>query len=169
MMRKDLTPYVQAAAVGQNIRMSPDKARIIIDQIRYRPYEEALMILELMPYRAAYPIYKLVYSAAANASHNKGLNKAKLFVCTAVVNESTTVKKFKPRARGRSYQIKRRTCNITIVLRDIFLYRDYLIKYHPSSYPPLPEKYIPNNNKDTKKSKWEKWTQWLKWGKWNKS
>nr|YP_010507676.1 ribosomal protein L22 [Talinum fruticosum]UXG55633.1 ribosomal protein L22 [Talinum fruticosum] len=98
--------------------MSVHKARRVIDQIRGRSYEETLMILELMPYRACYPILKLVYSAAANAIHNKDFNKAALRICKAVVNKGTTMKKLKPRARGRSYLIKKPTCHITIVLRD---------------------------------------------------
>nr|UDB59440.1 ribosomal protein L22 [Pyrus communis]UXG54808.1 ribosomal protein L22 [Pyrus communis] len=99
--------------------MSAHKARRVIDQIRGRSYEETLMILELMPYRACYAILKLVYSAAANANHNKGLNETSLIISKAEVNEGTTVKKLKPRARGRGYPIKRSTCHITIVLKDI--------------------------------------------------
>jgi large subunit ribosomal protein L22 len=99
--------------------MSAHKARRVIDQIRGRSYEETLMILELMPYRACYPILKLVYSAAANAKHNKNFNETSLIISKAEVNEGTTVKKLKPRARGRSYPIKRSTCHITIVLKDI--------------------------------------------------
>ena len=99
--------------------MSAHKARRIIDQIRGRSYEETLMILELMPYRACYPIFKLVYSAAANASYNLGSNETNLKISKAEVNEGTTVRKLKPRARGRSYMIKRPTCHITIALKDI--------------------------------------------------
>nr|YP_010385916.1 ribosomal protein L22 [Leptopus chinensis]UPM52402.1 ribosomal protein L22 [Leptopus chinensis] len=105
--------------------MSAHKARRIIDQIRGRSYEETLMILEFMPYRACYPILKLVYSAAANANHNMGFNEANLFISKAEVNEGTTVKKLKPRARGRSYLIKRPTCHITIILTDISVYEEY--------------------------------------------
>uniref|UniRef100_UPI0030DE6E3F ribosomal protein L22 n=1 Tax=Sagina japonica TaxID=254022 RepID=UPI0030DE6E3F len=109
-------------ALGQYISMSAHKARRVIDQIRGRSYEEALMILELMPYRACYPIFKLIYSAASNASHNKGFNKADLILYKAEVNKGTTMKKLKPQARGRSYLIKRPTCHITIVLKDITYY-----------------------------------------------
>nr|AGE93495.1 ribosomal protein L22 [Xiphidium caeruleum] len=98
--------------------MSVFKARRVIDQIRGRSYEETLMILELMPYRASYAILKLIYSAAASASHNMGLNEADSFISEAEVNRGTIRKKFKPRARGRSYLIKKTTCHITIVLRD---------------------------------------------------
>nr|YP_009170105.1 ribosomal protein L22 [Larrea tridentata]ALE28895.1 ribosomal protein L22 [Larrea tridentata]QCW94691.1 ribosomal protein L22 [Larrea tridentata] len=122
--KKTSRPYTQAHAFGDNIRMSADKARRIIDQIRGRSYEETLMILELMPYRGCYPIFQLVYSAAANANHNQGLEKKNLVITQAEVNESTTSKKFKPRARGRCYSIKRRTCNITIVLTDVSLFEE---------------------------------------------
>nr|YP_010555217.1 ribosomal protein L22 [Pseudostellaria davidii]UYR20638.1 ribosomal protein L22 [Pseudostellaria davidii] len=111
-------------ALGQYIPMSAHKARRVIDQIRGRSYEETLMILELMPYRACYPIFKLIYSAASNASHNKGFNKADLIIFKAEVNKGTTMKKLKPQARGRSYLIKRPTCHITIVLKDITYYGD---------------------------------------------
>nr|YP_010629148.1 ribosomal protein L22 [Begonia henryi]WBN96099.1 ribosomal protein L22 [Begonia henryi] len=113
--------YTEVYALGQHICMSTHKARRVIDQIRGRSYEETLMILELLPYRACYPIFKLVYSVAANASHNMGLNETNLVISKAEVNKSITVKKLKPRARGRSYPIKGPTCYITIVLKDISL------------------------------------------------
>nr|YP_009503891.1 ribosomal protein L22 [Xylocarpus rumphii]AXA07351.1 ribosomal protein L22 [Xylocarpus rumphii] len=120
---------VEVYALGQHICMSAHKARRIIDQIRGRSYEETLMILELMPYRASYPILKLVYSAAANGIHNLDFNKTSLFIIKAEVNEGTAAKRLKPRARGRSYLIKRPTCHITIGLRDISIpkyeYEDY--------------------------------------------
>nr|QYH45149.1 ribosomal protein L22 [Ottelia fischeri]QYH45489.1 ribosomal protein L22 [Ottelia verdickii] len=108
----------EVKVLAQHIHMSVFKARRVIDQIRGRSYEETLMILELMPYRASYPILKLVYSAAANASHNMGLNEADLFISKAEVNGGPIVKRLRPRARGRSYPIKRPTCHITIVLKD---------------------------------------------------
>nr|YP_010277996.1 ribosomal protein L22 [Circaea cordata]YP_010281398.1 ribosomal protein L22 [Circaea glabrescens]UKH50693.1 ribosomal protein L22 [Circaea glabrescens]UKH51116.1 ribosomal protein L22 [Circaea cordata] len=118
-------PYGEVYALGQHISMSAHKARRVIDQIRGRSYEETLMILELMPYRACYPIFKLVYSAAANASHNMGFNEASLVISKAEVNEGTTVKKLKPRARGRSYPIRRPSCHIRIVLQDTSLEEEY--------------------------------------------
>nr|YP_009406788.1 ribosomal protein L22 [Solenopsis bivonae]ASA39308.1 ribosomal protein L22 [Solenopsis bivonae] len=106
-------------ALGQHISMSVHKARRVIDQIRGRSYEETLMILELMPYRACYPIFKVVYSAAANASSLLGSNEADLVISKAQVNEGTTLKRLKLRARGRSYRIKKPTCHIMIVIKDI--------------------------------------------------
>nr|ARD01801.1 ribosomal protein L22 [Spenceria ramalana] len=114
-----INQYSEVTASGQHICISAHKARRVIDQIRGRSYEETLMILELMPYRACYDIFKLVYSAAANANHNKGFNETSLIISKAEINEGTTVKKLKPRARGRSYPIRRSTCHITIVLKDI--------------------------------------------------
>nr|WEU78221.1 ribosomal protein L22 [Bupleurum microcephalum]WEU78648.1 ribosomal protein L22 [Bupleurum wenchuanense]WEU78840.1 ribosomal protein L22 [Bupleurum sp. XH-2023a]WEU78295.1 ribosomal protein L22 [Bupleurum microcephalum]WEU78649.1 ribosomal protein L22 [Bupleurum wenchuanense] len=108
-------------ALGQHISMSAHKARRVVDQIRGRSYEETLMILELMPYRACYPILKLVYSAAANANYNMDSNESNLVISKTQVSEGTSMKKLKPRARGRSFTIKRPTCHITIVVKDISL------------------------------------------------
>nr|YP_010520570.1 ribosomal protein L22 [Euphorbia fauriei]UXP76790.1 ribosomal protein L22 [Euphorbia fauriei]UXP76873.1 ribosomal protein L22 [Euphorbia fauriei] len=119
--KKKRDPYTEVSTLGQHIRMSTHKARRIIDQIRGRSYEETLMILDLMPYRACYPILKLISSAAANASHNMSFNEADLMISKAEVNDGTTVKKLKPQARGRGYLIKRSTCHITIVLKNISL------------------------------------------------
>nr|YP_010431591.1 ribosomal protein L22 [Styrax formosanus]USS61693.1 ribosomal protein L22 [Styrax formosanus] len=125
MLKKKKT---EVYALGQHISMSAHKARRVINQIRGRSYEETLMILELMPYRACYPIFKLVYSAAANASYIMGSDETDLIISKAQVNEGTTVNKLKPRARGRSYMIKRPTCHITIVVKDISLdeYDEYI-------------------------------------------
>nr|QXE40060.1 ribosomal protein L22 [Cnidoscolus aconitifolius] len=129
MIKKRKRKPYEVYALGQHICMSPHKARRIIDQIRGRSYEETLMILELMPYRACYPIFKLIYSATANASHNMGFNEVNLIISKAEVNEGTTVKKLKPQARGRGYPIKRSTCHITIVLKNIALYEEYKDPY----------------------------------------
>nr|ATL60939.1 ribosomal protein L22 [Kohautia caespitosa] len=118
MLKKKKT---EVYALGQHISMSADKARRVIDQIRGRSYEETLMILELMPYRACYPIFKLVYSAAANANYNMGSSEVNLLISKAEVHEGTSRKKFKPRARGRSSPIKKPTCHLTIVMKDISL------------------------------------------------
>ena len=127
--RRKRDPYTEVYTLGQHIWMSTHKARRIIDQIRGRSYEETLMILELMPYRACYPILKLIYSAAANARHNMGFNEADLIISKAEVNEGITVKKLKPQARGRGYLIKRSTCRITILLKDISIDEEALKEY----------------------------------------
>nr|YP_010760353.1 ribosomal protein L22 [Cuscuta pacifica]WEY30309.1 ribosomal protein L22 [Cuscuta pacifica] len=119
-MKKKTKPEIYA--FSQNISISADKARRVIDLIRGRSYEETLVILELLPYRAAYPIFKFVYSAASNASSTFTSKKENLFISKAEVNERPARKKLKPGARGRSYPIKKATCRITIGLTDISLY-----------------------------------------------
>ncbi|KAK2452177.1 50S ribosomal protein L22, chloroplastic [Trifolium repens] len=111
--------YAEAYAVGRHIRMSADKARRVIDQIRGRPYEETLMILELMPYRACEAIIKIVFSAGANASNNLGLSKSTLVISKAEVNEGKTLKRVRARAQGRANQILKRTCHITITVKGL--------------------------------------------------
>nr|YP_010836837.1 ribosomal protein L22 [Bupleurum thianschanicum]YP_010836924.1 ribosomal protein L22 [Bupleurum triradiatum]QMJ96518.1 ribosomal protein L22 [Bupleurum densiflorum]WGC91969.1 ribosomal protein L22 [Bupleurum thianschanicum]WGC92143.1 ribosomal protein L22 [Bupleurum triradiatum] len=121
MLKKLKKIKKEVYALGQHISMSAHKARRVVDQIRGRSYEETLMILELMPYRACYPILKLVYSAAANANYNMDSNESNLVISKTQVSEGTAIKKLKPRARGRSFMIKRPTCHITIVVKDISL------------------------------------------------
>nr|WOC91600.1 ribosomal protein L22 [Utricularia longifolia] len=118
LLRKKKT---EVYASDRHISISTDKARRVIDQIRGRSYEETLMILELMPYRASYPVLQLVCSAASNARSTLGSDKANLVISKAEVNKGRTSKKFKPRAKGRSSAIKRTSCHITIVVKDISL------------------------------------------------
>ncbi|KAG2715082.1 hypothetical protein I3843_03G063100 [Carya illinoinensis] len=113
--------YAEAYAIAKHIPMSANKVRRVIDQIRGRSYEESLMILELMPYRACEPVLKLVYSAAANATKNMGLDEGSLIISKAEVNEGVTRKKVRLQARGRAYQIRRRSCHITVVVKDTSL------------------------------------------------
>nr|YP_009326557.1 ribosomal protein L22 [Sinadoxa corydalifolia]APD52607.1 ribosomal protein L22 [Sinadoxa corydalifolia] len=119
----------EVRAYHNNIPMSVHKARRVIDQIRGRSYQEALMILELLPYRASDPILKLVYSAATNAGSNLNSNEANLIISRARVDGRTSVKKLKPRARGRSYAIKRPSCKIVIVIKDISLSKYNLVDF----------------------------------------
>nr|YP_009371211.1 ribosomal protein L22 [Torreya grandis]YP_010138434.1 ribosomal protein L22 [Torreya fargesii var. yunnanensis]ARR75332.1 ribosomal protein L22 [Torreya grandis]QGU93560.1 ribosomal protein L22 [Torreya californica]QPO90374.1 ribosomal protein L22 [Torreya fargesii var. yunnanensis] len=112
------SPSTKTRALAKHIRMSSNKARRVINQIRGRSYKEALIIVSWMPYGACYPILKVIRSAAANANHNMGLNEDNLFVSRAEVNEGALFKRFQPRARGRGYPIQKPTCHITIVLEE---------------------------------------------------
>nr|YP_004376550.1 ribosomal protein L22 [Ptilidium ciliare var. pulcherrimum]ADK89644.1 ribosomal protein L22 [Ptilidium ciliare var. pulcherrimum] len=103
-------------ALARHIRMSPNKVQRVISQIRGRSYEEALMILEFMPYRACNPILQLLASAAANANHNFGLNKTDLFISGIQVDRGRFLKRLQPRAQGRGYPIHKPTSHITIVM-----------------------------------------------------
>lgn len=111
-MAVDTTTEVKA--IARYIRMSPRKVRRVLDQIRGLSYREALIILEFMPYRACEPVLKLLRSAAANAEHNQGYDRAGLIVSTAYADQGPTLKRFRPRAQGRAYQIRKPTCHITI-------------------------------------------------------
>nr|YP_009549397.1 ribosomal protein L22 [Scoliosorus ensiformis]AYW16546.1 ribosomal protein L22 [Scoliosorus ensiformis] len=107
-------PKTKARAIGRDIRVSLLKMQRVLDRIRYCSYEEALVSPEFMPYRACYPVSKLVLSAAANGSNNLGLNKSDLFVSKTWVDNSKYLRRFCPRAQGRSYSIKKPTCKVTI-------------------------------------------------------
>ncbi len=106
----------EAKAVARFIRTSPIKVRRVLDQIRGRTYRDALIVLEFMPYRACEPVLKVLRSAVANAKHNQGLDPASLVVRAAFADQGPTLKRFRPRAQGRAYQIRKPTCHITVVV-----------------------------------------------------
>jgi large subunit ribosomal protein L22 len=103
-------------AVARYIRMSPHKVRRVLDQIRGRSYREALIILEFMPYRACEPVLKVLRSAVANAEHNAGYTPSDLVVSQAYADQGPVLKRYRPRAQGRAYQIRKPTCHITIAV-----------------------------------------------------
>jgi large subunit ribosomal protein L22 len=104
----------QVKAIARHIRMSPTKVRRVLDQIRGRTYQDALIVLRFMPYRACEPILKVLRSAAANAEHNEGLDRANLVVSKAFADQGIYLRRYRPRAQGRVYQIRKPTCHITI-------------------------------------------------------
>jgi len=106
-----------ATAVAKYIRMSPHKIRRVLDQIRGRSYQEALMILEFLPYNAGGPIWQVVYSAAASAKHNYGLDKKQLVIDKIFADEGPKLKRIRPRAQGRANKILKPTCHITVVMK----------------------------------------------------
>ncbi|AOX45465.1 MULTISPECIES: 50S ribosomal protein L22 [unclassified Microbacterium] len=112
---------VESIARVRHIRVTPQKARRVVALIKGKQAEEALAILKFAPQGASEPIYKLVASAIANArvtadKTNEYLDDADLYVKNAYVDEGTTLKRFRPRAQGRAFQIKKRTSHITVVL-----------------------------------------------------
>ena len=104
-------------AVAKYIRMSPHKVRRVLNQIRGRSYQEALMKLEFLPYDAGGPVWQAVHSAAANANNNYSLDKKKLIIEEAFADEGPKLKRIRPRAQGRAYRILKPTCHITIVVK----------------------------------------------------
>ncbi|WP_207454248.1 50S ribosomal protein L22 [Desertivibrio insolitus] len=112
---------VEAIARVRHIRVTPQKARRVVDMIRGRQATEALAILKFAPQGASDPVYKLVASAMANArvkadATNTYLDEQDLFVARAFVDEGTTLKRFQPRAQGRAFRINKRTSHITVVV-----------------------------------------------------
>jgi large subunit ribosomal protein L22 len=110
------TATKEVKATAKYIRMSPNKVRRVLDQIRGRSYREALILLEFMPYRSCEPILKVLRSAAANAENNEGMNRASLVVSTAYADMGPSLKRFRPRAQGRAFQIRKPTCHITVAV-----------------------------------------------------
>jgi len=109
------TPQV-AKAHGRFIRGSASKVRRVLDQIRGRTYRDALIMLEFMPYRSTGPITKVLRSAVANAEHNLGMDPSSLIITSAIADMGPTMKRFRPRAQGRAFAIKKQTCHISIAV-----------------------------------------------------
>jgi large subunit ribosomal protein L22 len=112
---------VESIARVRHIRVTPQKARRVVNLIRGKQAQEALAILKFAPQGASEPVYKLVASAIANArvkadASNTYLDEQDLYVSSAFVDEGTTLKRFQPRAQGRAFRINKRTSHITVVL-----------------------------------------------------
>ena len=113
---------VESIARVRHIRITPQKARRVVDLIRGKNAQEALAVLKFAPQAASEPIYKLVASAIANArvkadSENLRLNEDDLVIARAFVDEGATLKRFRPRAQGRAFRINKRTSHITVILQ----------------------------------------------------
>ena len=106
----------EAKAFGRYIRMSPNKVRRVLNQIRGKNYKDALMLLEFMPYRACGPVWQVIYSAAANAQNNLNIDKENLYISEAFADQGPVLRRFRPRAQGRAFRIQKATSHITIVL-----------------------------------------------------
>jgi large subunit ribosomal protein L22 len=108
-----------AFARASNVRVTPMKARRVVALIRDLPTSEALSVLKFAPQSASEPVAKVLASAVANAEHNFQLDPESLFVSNAYVDEGPTMKRFRPRAQGRAYRIRKRTSHITIEVESI--------------------------------------------------
>ena len=112
---------MEAIAKVRNIRVTPMKARRVVNLIRGKQATEALGILKFAPQAASEPIYKLVAAAVANAkvkgeSAGAIVDEDDLIISQAFVDEGSTLKRFRPRAQGRAFRINKRTSHITVVL-----------------------------------------------------
>ena len=108
-------------ATAKYVRMSPTKVRRVVDLIRGLPASEAQAVVKFDPHAASEPVGKVLDSAIANAEHlahvrSQRLDPEDLFITEAFVDEGPTLKRFRPRAQGRAYRIRKRTSHITIVV-----------------------------------------------------
>ena len=109
---------MQVKATAKYIRISPQKARLVMDQIRGMPVSNALEVLEFSPKKAAHWVRKTLESAIANAEHNEGADIDDLKVTTGFVDEGPTMKRWLPRAKGRATPILKRSSHITVQVGD---------------------------------------------------
>jgi large subunit ribosomal protein L22 len=112
------TEFPSATAVARFVRVSPTKARRVIDLVRGKSVAEALDILRWAPQAASEPVAKVIASAAANAQNNNGLDPATLVVATVYADGGPTAKRIRPRAQGRAFRIRKRTSHITVIVES---------------------------------------------------
>src|SRR6476646_10199878 len=126
-----------ARAVARHVRLSATKARRVVNLVRGLPAKEALTVLQFAPQAASEPVYKVLASAVANAENNERLDPDALLVSATWVDEGPTLKRFRPRAQGRAYRIRKRTCHITIEVEAV------QPKVRPSAKKAAPAKATP--------------------------
>jgi large subunit ribosomal protein L22 len=112
------TEYPSAVAKARFVRVSPSKARRVIDLVRGKSVADALDILRWAPQAASEPVAKVIASAAANAQNNNGLDPSTLVVASVYADDGPTAKRIRPRAQGRAFRIRRRTSHITVVVES---------------------------------------------------
>ena len=106
-----------AFASARYVRITPMKARRVVDMVRGLPVDEALALLQFAPQAASETVYKVLESAVANAETTEGLPPGDLIVSVARVDEGPTMKRWRPRAQGRATRINKRTSHITLVVQ----------------------------------------------------
>ena len=109
---------VEVRAMAKNVRGSPRKAGLVADVIRGKSVTEALAVLRFLPQRAAKEYAKVVKSAAANAETNFNLDPNDLYVIRATADKGMTLKRFRPKARGRVGPILKRSSHLTVVVAE---------------------------------------------------
>ncbi|SFU92064.1 50S ribosomal protein L22 [Halomonas korlensis] len=109
---------MEVTAKLRGARLSAQKARLVADQVRGKPVAEALDLLTFSPKKAAKLVRKVLQSAIANAEENNGMDIDELRVSTVCVDEGMTLKRIKPRAKGRADRILKRTCHITVKVAE---------------------------------------------------
>ena len=133
----------EVKAVAKWVRMSPRKARLVIDHIRGRSVPEARTVLAFTPRAAAREIEKVLSSAVANAEANHDLDGDELVVSAAYVDEGPVIKRWRPRARGRAARIRKPTCHITVKLTPAEQAPEPAPKAEEPKQKPAPRKRTP--------------------------
>lgn len=109
---------MEVRAVARYVRISPQKVRLIMDQIRGKRVEEALNLLSFAPQKGAFLLKKVINSAIANAENNFNLNVDDLYIKRMYADKGPTLKRFRPRAMGRATRIRKRTSHLTVILDE---------------------------------------------------
>ena len=109
---------MEAKAIAKYIRTSSMKIGIVLDLIREKNVNEAFAILQYTPKNAAEVVNKVLKSAVANAENNLNLDINRLFVAEAYACQGPTLKRFRPRAQGRAYRIRKRSSHVTIIVTE---------------------------------------------------
>lgn len=110
---------MEVMAKAKGLRVSAQKARLVVDAVRGKPVPEALAILRFLPNKSARYVSKVVASAAANAEHNHDLDPDSLYIKRIYADEGPTYRRWRPRARGRVNQRLKRTAHITVIVDEI--------------------------------------------------
>lgn len=109
---------MEARAYARYIRMSPRKIKVVLDLIRGKKVGEAMAILKHTPRAAAPVVEKLLKSAMANAENNFNMDVTKLYVAETYAGQGSTLKRFRPHAQGRAFRIRKKSSNITMVVKE---------------------------------------------------
>ena len=109
---------METTAILRGVRISAQKARLVVDMVRGKPVDQALNILAFSPKKGATIVKKVLESAIANAEHNDAADIDTLRVKTIYVDKATSLKRFTARAKGRGNQIEKQTCHIFVAVGD---------------------------------------------------
>lgn len=109
---------MEATAKATFVRIAPRKVQIVLDLIRNKPADEAMAILKFTPKAACEPLAKLLKSAMANAENNFDMDVSKLYVAECIVSQGPTLKRIRPRSKGRAYRINKKTSHISLTLKE---------------------------------------------------
>ena len=107
------------SATSKYIRISPTKVDVIISKIRGKTYKEALQILKYLPQKSGAIVWQTLYSAVSNATNNFDLEKEKLIIAEAYVNQGPILKRVRPRAQGRAFSIQKKMSHVTIKVTEL--------------------------------------------------